>query len=75
VRVFWPADSTTAETNASYQRAFMDFFEDEMVGYGYDWKALVRRYLLDNSSPLQDLAMAGGMLIDVFCQYFTLPIA
>lgn len=35
-----------------YQRAFLDFFEDELVRYGYDWKAVVIEYVLKGPEPL-----------------------
>lgn len=30
----------------------MDFFEDELVRYGYDWKAVVIEYMLKGPEPL-----------------------
>ncbi|OAP61979.1 hypothetical protein AYL99_04182 [Fonsecaea erecta] len=30
-----------------YQRAFVDFFEDQMVLEGYDWKRVVEKYLFE----------------------------
>ncbi|KAL4918797.1 hypothetical protein BDW62DRAFT_57875 [Aspergillus aurantiobrunneus] len=35
-----------------YQRAFVDFFEDELVRYGYDWKKVVFNYLFSGKEPL-----------------------
>ncbi|KAJ9616106.1 uncharacterized protein PV06_06566 [Exophiala oligosperma] len=38
----------------NYQRAFVDFFEDQLVLQGYDWKSVVEKYLFDRgpkSSP------------------------
>lgn len=31
----------------NYQRAFVDFFEDQLVLQGYDWKFIVEKYLFD----------------------------
>ncbi|KAL4870837.1 hypothetical protein BDV12DRAFT_165326 [Aspergillus spectabilis] len=35
-----------------YQRAYVDFFEDELVRYGYDWKKVVFEYLFSGKEPL-----------------------
>ncbi|KAH0608095.1 uncharacterized protein H6S33_002147 [Morchella sextelata] len=35
-----------------YQRAFLDFFEDELVRFGYDWKAVVTEYMLKGPEPM-----------------------
>ncbi|KAL5688518.1 hypothetical protein EMGR_000746 [Emarellia grisea] len=35
-----------------YQRAFVDFFEDELVRHGYDWKKVVADYLFSGKEPL-----------------------
>ncbi|PYH93783.1 hypothetical protein BO71DRAFT_399389 [Aspergillus ellipticus CBS 707.79] len=35
-----------------YQRAFVDFFEDEVVRQGYDWKEVVTDYLFSGKEPL-----------------------
>jgi hypothetical protein len=35
-----------------YQRAYLDFFEDELVLNGYDWKKVVDLYLLSGEQPL-----------------------
>lgn len=35
-----------------YQRAFVDFFEDELVRYGYDWKKVVHQFLFTGKEPL-----------------------
>jgi Questin oxidase-like len=49
-----------------YQRAFVDFFEDQLVLMGYDWKALVMRFLFEsgsqkspNPSPMFNCLTAG----------------
>ncbi|KAB8267016.1 hypothetical protein BDV30DRAFT_220965 [Aspergillus minisclerotigenes] len=35
-----------------YQRAFVDFFEDELVRHGYDWKQVLADYLFSGKEPL-----------------------
>ncbi|EAW09388.1 questin oxidase family protein [Aspergillus clavatus NRRL 1] len=35
-----------------YQRAFVDFFEDELVRDGYDWKQVLTHYLYSGREPL-----------------------
>ncbi|KAL2865740.1 questin oxidase family protein [Aspergillus lucknowensis] len=35
-----------------YERAFVDFFEDELVRRGYDWKKVVFQYLFSGKEPL-----------------------
>lgn len=37
---------------ARYQRAYVDFFEDELVRHGYDWKKVVANYLFEGKEPL-----------------------
>ncbi|KAK4697620.1 cell cycle checkpoint protein, partial [Lecanoromycetidae sp. Uapishka_2] len=42
-----------------YQRAFVDFFEDQMVLNGYDWKLVVSKYLFEGSKPLINCLIGG----------------
>ncbi|RAH54202.1 MGS207 protein [Aspergillus piperis CBS 112811] len=35
-----------------YQRAFVDFFEDELVRQSYDWKQVVNEYLFSGKEPI-----------------------
>ena len=35
-----------------YQRAYLDFFEDELVRLGYDWRRVVAEYLFQGPEPL-----------------------
>ncbi|KAJ5110948.1 hypothetical protein N7532_001483 [Penicillium argentinense] len=35
-----------------YEKAFVDFFEDEMVRLGYDWKKVVEKYLFQDKKPV-----------------------
>ncbi|KAL2428463.1 hypothetical protein ABEF91_008642 [Exophiala dermatitidis] len=34
-----------------FQRAFVDFFEDELVQHGYDWKDVVGKFLFERGDP------------------------
>lgn len=43
-----------------YQRAYVDFFEDEMVRHGYDWKKVVEEYLFSGDRPLVNSLVSGG---------------
>ncbi|KKY21678.1 putative mgs207 protein [Phaeomoniella chlamydospora] len=38
--------------NREYQRAYLDFFEDQLVNHGYDWQAVVDEFLLGGREPL-----------------------
>ncbi|KAF2172301.1 hypothetical protein M409DRAFT_17536 [Zasmidium cellare ATCC 36951] len=42
-----------------YQRAFIDFFEDELVQHGYDWHALLDEFLLSGKEPLINNLISG----------------
>lgn len=42
-----------------YQRAYVDFFEDELVEHGYDWQALLNEYLLSGKEPLINNLISG----------------
>lgn len=49
-----------------YQRAFVDFFEDQLVLEGYDWKEVVARFLFDagpkksaNAAPIFNCLTSG----------------
>jgi questin oxidase-like protein len=44
----------------SYQRAFVDFFEDRLVEFGYGWKAMVFYYLCEGEKPLINRLVNGG---------------
>lgn len=41
----------------------MDFFEDELVRFGYDWKQVVAEYLFSGEEPVFHSIMADRMLI------------
>jgi len=38
----------------NYQRAWVDFFEDQLVENGYDWKAVVNKYLFESGDKSSD---------------------
>ncbi|KAI9831418.1 MAG: hypothetical protein M1826_003591 [Phylliscum demangeonii] len=42
-----------------YQRAFVDFFEDELVRFGYDWRQLVGEYVFGGKRPLASSLLCG----------------
>lgn len=48
--------------NLRYQRAYLDFFEDELVRMDYDWKKVVAQYMLVGSEPLIHGAIGGCKL-------------
>ncbi len=43
----------------SYQRAFVDFFEDELVLGGYDWRKVLDEFLFKGKEPLINCVIAG----------------
>ncbi|KAI9663671.1 MAG: hypothetical protein M1821_007161 [Bathelium mastoideum] len=43
----------------NYQRAYIDFFEDQLVQNGYDWKRLVEEFLYEGKEPLINNLVAG----------------
>ncbi|KAI9713307.1 MAG: hypothetical protein M1812_006666 [Candelaria pacifica] len=45
--------------DARYQRAFLDFFEDELVLSGYDWRKVVAEYLFEGNEPLINNVISG----------------
>ena len=49
-----------------YQRAYVDFFEDELVRKGYDWKAVVHQFLFSGKEPLISAITAGSKLHNRF---------
>jgi hypothetical protein len=42
-----------------YQRAFVDFFEDQLVSKKYDWKLLLDEFLFGGKEPLINGLVAG----------------
>lgn len=39
-------------SNRRYQKAFVDFYEDELVRLDYDWKEVVAEYLFSGENPI-----------------------
>lgn len=44
-----------------YERAYVDFFEDELVLKGYDWKKVVVEYAFAGENPLGKCLISGRM--------------
>lgn len=45
-----------------YQRAYVDFYEDELaLKYGYDWKKVAEEYLFSGKQPLINGLIGGRM--------------
>ncbi|KAK2824775.1 hypothetical protein FQN49_007488 [Arthroderma sp. PD_2] len=42
-----------------FQRAYLDFFEDELTCLGYDWNAVVSKYLFSGERPLINSLITG----------------
>ncbi|KAK3298885.1 uncharacterized protein B0H64DRAFT_85022 [Chaetomium fimeti] len=43
-----------------YQRAFVDFFEDVLaMNHAYDWKAVIKEYMLKGDEPLVNCLIGG----------------
>ncbi|KAH7049288.1 hypothetical protein B0J12DRAFT_574156 [Macrophomina phaseolina] len=42
-----------------YQRAYMDFFEDQIPKHGHDWKAMTEHYLFEGPHPLINNVICG----------------
>lgn len=58
---FSVVNSTSANVRLEqirYQRAFVDFFEDELVHFGYDWKQVVSKYLFSGKEPVFNAIIA-----------------
>ncbi|CAI7574409.1 unnamed protein product [Penicillium glandicola] len=59
-----PAEITTLDWRAhlgcrGFDRAFVDFFEDEMVQKSYDWKEVMVEYMFTGKEPMFDSIMAS----------------
>ncbi len=55
-----PSSSELAES-PRYQRAYVDFFEDQLVLSGYDWRKVLSEYLFTGKEPLINCLIAGRM--------------
>lgn len=49
-----------------YQRAFVNYFEDELVHHGYDWKSVVNDYLFEGNEPMFNSIIADRMYLPVW---------
>ena len=47
-------------TDHRYARAYLDFFEDEVVRSNYDWKRVIQRYVVEGDEPLLSGMISGG---------------
>lgn len=70
------AGSTVLNT-CRYQRAFVDFFEDQLVAKRYDWKALLREFMFEGKTPLINGLISGRRYerIDFQCRTNTDTVA
>lgn len=76
---FWGSESTLAGktrwnllTICRYQRAFVDFFEDQLVSKRYDWKLLLDEYIFEGKEPLINGLVSGrtcALFIHLFDAY------
>ncbi len=55
--------------NIRYQRAYIDFFEDQLVRYGYDWRKLLHDYLFEGEQPLINCVVAGRTCTPIHTSY------
>jgi hypothetical protein len=46
-----------------YQRAWVDFLEDQLVQFGYDWRELLDDFLYSGKQPLINNLIAGRKLL------------
>jgi hypothetical protein len=46
-----------------YQRAWIDFLEDQLVQFGYDWRELLDDFLYSGKQPLINNLIAGRKLL------------
>lgn len=48
--------------NKKYQRAYVDFFEDELaLKFEYDWRRVAEEYLFSGKEPLINCLISGGI--------------
>lgn len=52
-----------------YQRAFIDFFEDQLVSRKYDLKDLLDDFLLDGKEPLINSLVSGRKSTPPACSH------
>ena len=49
--------------SSRYQRAYVDFFEDQLVLNGYDWRKVLSEFLFTGKEPLINCMIAGRMAL------------
>lgn len=54
-----------------YQRAFVDYFEDELVRFSYEWKKVVNEYLFSGPEPMFNSIIADCKSIHIWTDYRT----
>lgn len=47
--------------DSRYQRAYVNYFEDELVRLGYDWTEVMREYLFCGREPVFNSIFANRM--------------
>lgn len=53
-----------------YQRAYVDFYEDESaLKFGYDWKRVVEEYLFSGKEPLIHGIIGGRTFSQIFLSH------
>jgi len=55
----WVTRNARKLIDVRYQRAFVDFFEDQLVQHGYDWRDLLKAYLFEGEKPLINNMICG----------------
>ena len=59
-----------------YERAFLDFFEDELVEHKYDWMSVLAEYLFEGEEPLVNGLIGGRKFLGIsFSSLFEASIA
>ena len=49
----------------SYQRAYVDFFEDQLVLHGYNWRQVLDEFMFNGKEPLINCLIAGCMPVSL----------
>lgn len=71
-----PAEITSSDWREflgkkEYQRAYVDFFEDELaLKFGYQWKSVVEEYLYSGKQPLINNLISGRMFLSSLSKIF-----
>ncbi|KAL8949074.1 MAG: hypothetical protein Q9183_007634, partial [Haloplaca sp. 2 TL-2023] len=54
-----PLSTNLTKTSTRYQRAYLDFFEDQLVLNGYSWRKVLETYLFEGKHPLINNLISG----------------